>query len=445
MSVFMRAERHQPSRDVLVARGRVVRERRGDRTPRRSRARSRRRTAARRRRPASGPPRSASPARRVRVGQRARAWARCDTGSARPAASGWRSARCSATKPPAEWPKTIGRSMPGAQSAATSSAICSSVHDCDGRGCRAALSAQVDEDDLRVVGQRRQAGAEVAVIEARARRAGRPSWGGIAAASPATASCGPSTSKYSSVWLTVMRMVTPEMHRTPRKFDRPATGRRAFELFATSARINRHVRCDVFAAASSRPLEPQRTTAARRAGEWRHDAGPTTPRSRAPRRPATRRPGRAARAPPRAPARCRRRDARPRPRRRRRRPRRVPDRPQTDRRAARAGRRRRLAGRHRGQRLPRAAAPPRPRAAGRAMPSSRAARSTRVAGRPSSAARCATGSGPRSSACPSPSAWPSCCATSRRASSYAAIADICDVPVGTVRSRLNAARSATRR
>ncbi len=120
----------------------------------------------------------------------------------------------------------------------------------------------------------------------------------------------------------------------------------------------------------------------------------------------------AARAPPCAPARRRGRDARPRRRRRRRRPGRDPDRRQAYRGAARARRRRRLAGRDRGQRLPRPAAPPAHELPVE-EPSSRAARST-ASSETSTAARCATGSGPRSSACLSPSASPSCCATSLR-------------------------------
>ena len=269
------------------------------------------------------------------------------------ASSGWRSASCSATNPPAEWPKTSGRSIPSAgQSAATSSAICSSVHDSTRRRAGAALSAQVDEHELRVAGQRAQAGAEVALIKARAAvqndHRGAPSQ--LVAGDR----------ELGALDVEVQLGVVdgdahdPEMHRAPRKFGSERRTSRA----PRASWSHGHER-----AASSRHRRTATRPSRRKNGVMTRPDDATLARA-AQAGDATSL-GSAVRAPPRAPARCRGRDARPRPRRRRRRPRRDRDRYPADRRAARAGRRRRLAGRHPGQRLPRAAAPPRPRAAGR--------------------------------------------------------------------------------
>ena len=112
-----------------------------------------------------------------------------------------------------------------------------------------------------------------------------------------------------------------------------------------------------------------------------------------------------------------------------------------DRRAARPGRGARVAARDPRQRLPRRSCGGPARRA--AWPRSPTRRPGHRRARRSTTARCATGCGPRSSGSPSRCASRSCCATSRGASSYEAIAELCGVPVGTVRSRLNAARSAS--
>ena len=67
-----------------------------------------------------------------------------------PACAGCRAPYSIATKPPIEWPNTIGRAIPSAsQKARTSSAHDSKVHSSTGDPCRATVSAQVEVDDLR--------------------------------------------------------------------------------------------------------------------------------------------------------------------------------------------------------------------------------------------------------------------------------------------------------
>ena len=71
----------------------------------------------------------------------------------------------------------------------------------------AALSAEVDEHELRVARQRAQAGSQVALVEAWAAVENDDRRAAARSSPSAIVSSGPSTSKYSSVWLTVMRMI----------------------------------------------------------------------------------------------------------------------------------------------------------------------------------------------------------------------------------------------
>ena len=89
------------------------------------------------------------------------------------------------------------------------------------------------------------------------------------------------------------------------------------------------------------------------------------------------------------------------------------------------------------QRLPGAAAPPGARALAE-PPGRRPACRSRTR---STASRCATGCGPRSTVSRQPLRLAVVLRYFSGASSYDAIADLCGVPVGTVRSRLNAARA----
>ena len=128
-----------------------------------------------------------------------------------------------------------------------------------------------------------------------------------------------------------------------------------------------------------------------------------------------------------------------------RRARHVPDRAAADRRAARPGRRARVAARDPRQRLPRrSCAARRPSPVRRRRPSRRPATPVDEAIDRARAARLGVDRARASLAEPLRRRGRRC-ATSRGASSYEAIADLCGVPVGTVRSRLNAARAQARR
>ena len=191
---------------VLVPGRRVERNARGGRTPPGPRARSRRRTAARPRRRPAAPPRSAGPGGGAGSGT-GRASARCGRGSARPPRRDGAARAGSATNPPAEWPRT--QRPLDAQGRAQRGDVVGHLLErarFERRRGGAALPAQVDEHELRVA-RRAHAGPGAGSPGRSPGRRGARRSSAAAQPSSATASSGPSTSKNSSVWLTVMRMI----------------------------------------------------------------------------------------------------------------------------------------------------------------------------------------------------------------------------------------------